>query len=218
MTSPAESPESGGALQAAAVENVRHVGLITRAVSWGVDALVINGVAILAGLGVELVVSIFPITQHLKPLFAVIAGAVYVLWAATYFVVFWSMTGQTPGARVMQVRLVTPSGGRVKPVRAVVRFVGMNVAMVPLPWGFVPIPFDRLGFPDWLAHTRVIEAQQLSVAEARRGRLRQVRDGSRRSRSRSTSEASDSRDTRVPPEVATLAAEPASAESGTGSK
>ena len=80
----------------------------------------------------------------------------------------------------MQVRLVTASGEKVKPVRAFVRWIGMNVAMLPLPWGFVPIPFKRLGFPDWLAHTRVIEVQQLSIAAARQERSRDKRDGSRR--------------------------------------
>jgi uncharacterized RDD family membrane protein YckC len=159
-------------------EPVRYVGLVTRAISWGVDELLINLVAVFTGVGVALVVAIFPITKDLKPLFVVIGGVVYVLWTAGYFVGFWSTTGQTPGARFMQVRLVTPSGGRVKPARALVRWVGMNAALIPLPWGFVPIPFGRKGFPDWLAHTRVIEASQLSIAEARRVRLRQAREGS----------------------------------------
>jgi uncharacterized RDD family membrane protein YckC len=140
--------------------------------SWVVDVLLINLVAIVTGLGVSLVVAIFPITTSLQPLFAAIAGGVYVLWTATYFVAFWSVTGQTPGSRLMQVRLVTPSGEKVKPGRALVRWIGMNLAMIPLPWGYVPIPFRRLGFPDWLAHTRVIEVQQASVAATRRERLR----------------------------------------------
>jgi len=79
----------------------------------------------------------------------------------------------------MQVRLVTASGEKVKPVRALVRWIGMNLAMVPLPWGYVPIPFKRLGFPDWLAHTRVIEARQLSLAAARQERLRDTHDRAR---------------------------------------
>jgi len=45
----------------------------------------------------------------------------------------------------MQVRVVTASGEKVKPVRALVRYIGMNLAMVPLPWGYVPIPLKRLG-------------------------------------------------------------------------
>ena len=90
-----------------------------------------------------------------------------VLWTAAYFVAFWSVTGQTPGARMMQVRLVTEDGEKIKPLRAVVRWIAMTAAMVPLPWGYVPIPFQRLGFPDWLAHTRVVEVEQLSIAAAR---------------------------------------------------
>ena len=179
MSNPSESPGSDTVLQTTLEEDLPYVGLVTRVISWGVDVLLINLVAIITGLGIELVASIFPITKNLKPLFLAIAAAVYVVWTAAYFVVFWSISGQTPGSRLMQVRLVTPGGGRVKPVRALVRWIGMNVAMLPLPWGYVPIPFKRLGFPDWLAHTRVIEAPQLSIAEARREKMRKTRSTSR---------------------------------------
>jgi uncharacterized RDD family membrane protein YckC len=141
-------------------------------VSWAVDELLINLVAIITGLGIALVAAIFPITKDLKPLFVVLGGVLYVVWTAAYFVVLWSTTGQTFGSRFMQVRLVKAGGGKVKPARALVRWIGMNIAMFPLPWGFVPIPFRRLGFPDWLAHTRVIEAEQLSMAEVRKKRMR----------------------------------------------
>ena len=174
MSNP-ESPESDTAVQATLDENLRYVGLVTRVISWGVDLLLINLVAIITGVGIELIASIFPITKDLKPVFLAIAGGVYLVWTAAYFVVFWSISGQTPGSRLMQVRLVTPGGGRVKPARALVRWIGMNLALLPLPWGYVPIPFKRLGFPDWLAHTRVIEAPQLSIAETRRARMRKTR-------------------------------------------
>ena len=179
MSSTAESPESDAALKTTLEENVPYVGLMTRLISWAVDFLLINLVAIIAGVGAELIVAIFPITKNLKPLFVAIAGTVYVLWTAVYFVAFWSVTGQTPGSRLMQVRVVTASGEKVKPVRALLRYIGMNLAMLPLPWGYVPIPFKRLGFPDWLAHTRVIEVQQLSIAAARLERSGDARDRSR---------------------------------------
>ena len=180
MSTTAEPPQSDTTLKPTLEENLPYVGLVTRAISWCVDFLLINLVAIITGLGVELVASIFPITKNLKPLFVAIAGAIYVLWTAAYFVAFWSITGQTLGSRLMQVRLVTPGGGKVKPARALVRFIGMNLAMVPLPWGYLPIPLKRLGFPDWLAHTRVIETEQLSLAEARAQKKRQAGDDSRR--------------------------------------
>jgi uncharacterized RDD family membrane protein YckC len=179
MSSPSESPEIDTAVQTMLEQNLPDVGLVTRVISWVVDVLIINFVAIITGLGAEIVASIFPITKDLKPVFLAIAGAVYLVWTAAYFVVFWSMSGQTPGSRLMQVRLVTPDGGKVKPARALVRWIGMNLAMVPLPWGYVPIPFQRLGFPDWLAHTRVIEAPALSIAAARRESKRKTRGASR---------------------------------------
>ena len=180
MSTAAGSPQSDTTLKTTLEENLPYVGLVTRLISWCVDVVIINVVAIITGLGIELVASIFPITKNLKPLFVAIAGGVYVLWTAAYFVAFWSITGQTIGSRLMQVRLVTPSGGKVKPVRALVRWIGMNLAMVPLPWGYVPIPLKRLGFPDWLAHTRVIETDQLSIAAARVEKKRQPGDNSQR--------------------------------------
>jgi uncharacterized RDD family membrane protein YckC len=179
MSSTVEVRDIDTALQARPEETAPYVGLMTRLISWAVDFLLINLVAIITGLGAQLIASIFPITHNLKPLFVAIAGVVYVLWTAAYFIGFWSVTGQTPGARLMQVRLVSATGEKVKPVRASVRWIGMSLAMVPLPWGFVPIPFKRLGFPDWLAHTRVIEVQQLSVAAAQEERSRAARDRSR---------------------------------------
>ena len=117
MSTTAEAPRSEITLKTTVVENPPYVGLVTRAISWCVDFLIINLVAIITGLGIQLVASIFPITKDLKPLFVAIAGGVYVLWTAAYFVAFWSITGQTIGSRLLQVRLVTASGGKVKPVR-----------------------------------------------------------------------------------------------------
>jgi len=172
MSSPPASPERDTLARTTVEEHDGQIGLVTRAISWTVDALLINLVAIITGLGIELLVSLFPITKNLKPLFVVIGGVVYVLWTAAYFVVLWSLNGQSVGSRLMQVRLVTADGQRVKPARALVRYIGMNLALVPLPWGFVPIPFGRLGFPDWLAHTRVIDAPQLSLAGVQQEKMR----------------------------------------------
>jgi uncharacterized RDD family membrane protein YckC len=218
MSSGAELPESDTAAQTTPVENVRYVGLVTRVLSWLVDVLLINLVATLTGGFVALILSIFPITKGLQPLFTGIAGGVYILWTAAYFVVFWSMTGQTPGARVMQVRLVTPDGRKVKPVRAFVRWVGMNVGLLPLPWGYVPIPFKRKGFPDWLAHTRVIDvdAEQLSLVGVRRERMRQGRDASRRSASAPNSELSADGELGLSLGLTLRSDEPASQDTETG--
>lgn len=186
MNSVAESPEGGEPVQATLDEDVRYIGLVTRAVSWVLDALLINLAAIITGIGAELVLSIFPLSKKAQPALTAIAGAAYVIWCATYFVLFWSTTGQTPGARVMQIRLLTANRQRVKPARAIVRWVGMNLAMLPLFAGYLPIAFRRRGFPDWLAHTLVLDAPQMSLANVRKEATRLARDsfndGSRRAR------------------------------------
>jgi uncharacterized RDD family membrane protein YckC len=163
------------------------VGVVTRAVSWIIDAVLINVVAIGAGLGVALILSIFPLAKNLQPAFEAVAGVTYVLWAGVYFVAFWSITGQTPGARLMQIRLVTRTRGRVKPARAVIRWVGMNLAMLPLFAGYYPLLFRRRPFPDWLAKTLVLEAPQLSLAEAR---MESIRRAAREAAPRPTGESS----------------------------
>jgi uncharacterized RDD family membrane protein YckC len=157
----------------------RFIGVVTRAISWILDAVLINVAAIMTGLGVELIASIFPISKDVGSVLKPVAAVVYGVWCAAYFIVFWAATGQTPGARVMQIRLVTATRQRVKPARAIVRWVGMTLAMLPLFAGYLPILFGRRGFPDWLARTLVIDAPGLSVAAARQATMRAARDGSR---------------------------------------
>jgi uncharacterized RDD family membrane protein YckC len=168
MSSVLESPGAAVTTQPPPGAEPVTVGVVTRAVSWGIDAVLINLVAIITGVGISLLVAMFPFLKQLKPLLAPLAGAAYVLWVTAYFVAFWSTTGQTPGARLMQIRLVTASHERLKPRRALLRFIGMNLAALPLFAGYVPILFKRRGFPDWLARTLVLDAPQLSLAELRR--------------------------------------------------
>jgi len=179
MSSAAGPLESGSTVRTVPEENPHFVGVVTRTVSWVLDAVAINVVAIGTGLGAELVLSIFPVSPNFASVLKPVAGIVYVIWCGLYFVLFWSWTGQTLGARMMQIRLVTENGRRVKPARAVVRWVGMNLAMLPLFAGFAPILFERRGFPDWLARTVVINAPELSLAQAREATLRKAREDQR---------------------------------------
>lgn len=152
-----------------------HVGVVTRAVSWTIDALLINLVAIITGLGLALIGSVVHVPSNAKTLLQVAGGAVYVVWCAAYFVVFWATTGQTPGARMMQIRLVTAKRQRVKPIRSLVRWIGMQLSILALFTGYLPILFGRRGFPDWLARTLVIDAPQLLLALQRQAAMRAQR-------------------------------------------
>ena len=165
------------AAEAEAVAPLRYVGLATRAIAFTVDAAVIDLVAVVVGIGASLILSLLHIPGDLKAVLAVIGGAAFILWSVGYFVVFWSTTGQTPGARLMQIRVQSGDGAPLKPRRALLRCVGVLLAALPLFAGFVRILFDprRRGFQDRLAGTVVVEAPRTSYIAARRAAAKRVR-------------------------------------------
>jgi uncharacterized RDD family membrane protein YckC len=159
-----------------------YAGLATRIVSFTIDAALITLVDVIIGVGAALVLSLLHIPHGLRTILAVIGGVAYVLGSIAYFVIFWSATGQTPGARLMQIRVLTAELEPVKPKRALVRCVGVILAALPLFIGFLPILYDsrRRGFQDQFAHTVVIEAPGPSIAEVSRAKKRAIYEASRR--------------------------------------
>lgn len=104
----------------------------------------------------------------MRTLLAVLGGIAYVLWLVGYFAVFWSTTGQTPGARIMQIRVLATAGETVALPRAVVRCIGIVLAALPVFAGFVPVLFDdrRRALQDRLAGTVVVAWPQPRLAAA----------------------------------------------------
>jgi uncharacterized RDD family membrane protein YckC len=87
-----------------------------------------------------------------------IAAAGWAVVVLTYFVVFWSSTGQTPGMRFLRLRVLADSSGAPPSLwRSLVRFVGLIVAIAPMLLGFVPALFDgrRRALQDYVARTTV---------------------------------------------------------------
>jgi uncharacterized RDD family membrane protein YckC len=153
---------------------LRYAGLVTRAISFAADAAVINLAATVVGVGAALILSLLHLPKELKTVLAAIGGVAYVLWLVGYFVVFWSTTGQTPGARIMQIRVQTANGDTLRPRRAMLRVGGLLVAALPLFAGFVPVLYDerRRAFQDRLAGTVVVDMPALSFAASLRARKR----------------------------------------------
>lgn len=137
-----------------------YVGLVTRAVAFVIDAAVINAVAAVVAAAAALVIALFPIGHDARTVLVAVGGAMFFVWAAGYFTVFWSTTGQTPGNRLMQIRVVGSRGDRLRPRRAFMRMLGLVAAALPLFAGFVPILLTdrRRGLADWIADTVVVTA------------------------------------------------------------
>ena len=88
----------------------------------------------------------------------VLLGSGWILLAAGYFVLFWSGAGQTPGMRLMRLRVRDLEGRPPSVARSIVRFAGLLLSIAPLFAGFLPVLFSeqRRGLADFLAGTVVI--------------------------------------------------------------
>lgn len=137
-----------------------YAGFVTRAIAFALDAVAINIVALLVGAVTALAVNILHVPTNVAQLVAVVSGAVFLLWSAVYFVTFWSTTGQTPGARIMHLRVVDARDGvsHIPPRRALLRAIAMVIAAIPLFAGYLLVLVDdrRRGLHDRIARTVVL--------------------------------------------------------------
>jgi uncharacterized RDD family membrane protein YckC len=151
---PAEAAEAGAA-------PLEYVGLVTRAIAFAVDAAVIQLVAIAVAGTFALILSVLSPPDKVDAVLLVVGGVAYGLWLVGYFVVFWSATGQTPGNRLLQIRVCRAADGEAPSAgAALLRFGGLILAALPLFAGFVPILLDdrRRGLHDMIARTVVVPA------------------------------------------------------------
>jgi uncharacterized RDD family membrane protein YckC len=137
--------------------HIGYAGLVTRAVALGIDALVVNLIAVITGALVNLVASFFGSNNTISPLEALLGGAAWLAWGALYYTVFWSVTGQTPGDRILGIKVYSTASDRIHIRQAFIRYWAMLLAFVPLGAGFIPVLTDdrRRGLHDRIAKTVV---------------------------------------------------------------
>jgi len=132
-------------------------GIATRAIAITTDAAV-TIVLFMSVVGMAALIS--SLAGGLRPAWLVgaLLASGWTLIVGTYFVLFWSTTGQTPGMRLLRVRVRGPAGGPPSIGRSLVRLVGLVLAIVPMFAGFIPVLFTerRRGLPDFLAGTVVL--------------------------------------------------------------
>jgi uncharacterized RDD family membrane protein YckC len=140
-----------------------YAGVVTRALALATDT-VIATVLYTSVVGVAALVS--SLVGSLRP--AWLAGALlavgWALIAGSYFVLFWSAAGQTPGMRLLRLRVQRTVGGAPSVSRSLVRLLGLIVSIVPLFAGFIPVLYSeqRRGLADFLAGT-VVEYDQVGT-------------------------------------------------------
>jgi uncharacterized RDD family membrane protein YckC len=155
-----------------------YTGLVTRAIGFGIDAVIIDLAAAIVAAIVALALNLFDIPSKIGTALAALGAVVFIAWSASYFVTFWSTTGQTPGARIMRFRVLAPGAerGHIGPRRALLRLFAMILAAIPLLAGYFMVFFDdrRRGLHDRLARTVVVDAPDTETPVRRMRARRQA--------------------------------------------
>jgi uncharacterized RDD family membrane protein YckC len=96
------------------------------------------------------------------------ALAVGTFVAALYFFIFTWLRGQTPGKRLLGVKVIDAWGERPSVARAALRTAGYAASAILCSIGFLWIGFDRekRGLHDWLAGTYVVAAPRAARADS----------------------------------------------------
>jgi uncharacterized RDD family membrane protein YckC len=136
---------------------VGYVGLISRVVAFVIDLVVVNLIAAVVGAMINLLASLLGHGSGLSTTEAVIGAVAWWMWFVAYFVTFWALTGQTPGDRLLGMRVESVDGSGLGMLQSLRRFVGAVLAMIPLGAGFLLILFDdrRRGLQDLIGGTVV---------------------------------------------------------------
>ncbi|WP_053227409.1 RDD family protein [Solirubrobacter soli] len=138
-----------------------YAGLATRTIAFGADALIINATVWFVGAVVGIGLSLLGVPEQVLKLLAAIGAVVAVGWAIGYFAFFWSANGQTPGNRMLGIRVLAAATGEPPRFgRALLRILVLPLSAIPLCAGFLMILVDsrRRALHDRIARTVVVYA------------------------------------------------------------
>jgi uncharacterized RDD family membrane protein YckC len=158
-----------------------NAGLITRGLGFVVDGAIINGAFIgLAALFTFAVSALFPeFDTNTAPVIA-LGTVTFLVIMSAYLLFFWTLAGQTPGMRLLGIRLIDFEGSpRLGARTAIRRLVGIVLSVLTLGIGFliVLVSDRRRGLMDRVADTEVILVDRDGHPEsaARRAALQPLR-------------------------------------------
>jgi uncharacterized RDD family membrane protein YckC len=142
-----------------------YAGLVSRTVALAIYAVTLTiGFAIASGV-LGLILSLFTAVEVSSPGAVLGAAAMWSLVVGGYFVLFWTLTGETPGMRLMALRVINRDGDPLGFGQALLRLIGAILAAIPFFAGYLLILVDdrRRGLQDMLARTTVVYAPRAST-------------------------------------------------------
>jgi len=153
-------------------------GFVSRLIAFVLDLLIISGVGALMALSAGMILNFFnleflvsaPLGDENSLLRLVLLGAsagFSVLLVCGYPLLFWLLTGQTPGKAFMGLRVVSLDGRPISVRQALRRLFGYWFSALPLFAGFLWVLIDdeRRGWHDKFARTRVVYAWEARMGQ-----------------------------------------------------
>jgi uncharacterized RDD family membrane protein YckC len=152
-------------------DEAAYAGIVSRGVALAIDAAVLTGgFAVVSGV-FGLILSLFTSVEVSSPGAVLSVAAMWSIVVAGYFVLFWTLAGETPGMRLMRLRVLDAQGRPPRFARSVLRLIGAILAAIPFFAGYLLILVDdrRRGLHDMIARTVVVHVaeEDLVVAAAR---------------------------------------------------
>jgi uncharacterized RDD family membrane protein YckC len=141
----------------------QYAGFVTRLVSFVIDRALVGAAAFVALQSFDYILDAFQINQLLgfwegtPQERSILVFLIYSSLTVCYDIGFWLLAGQTPGKRMMGLRILRSDGTRLHFGNALRREIGYVISGI-LFLGYLWILFDnrRQGFHDKLASTIVV--------------------------------------------------------------
>jgi uncharacterized RDD family membrane protein YckC len=141
----------------------QYAGFVTRLSAFVIDRLILAGIITLITMVAQFVYGALRVSQWFgtqqlaQTVMTVVTVSVLVVVFLAYDMGFWLLAGQTPGKRIMGVRIVCTDGDRVHLGNAIRREIGYLISAT-LFLGYLWVLFDnrRQAWHDKLAGTLVV--------------------------------------------------------------
>ncbi|MBI5194671.1 MAG: RDD family protein [Nitrospirae bacterium] len=153
--------ETGGVIN---LHTLPKAGFWVRFVAFAIDNIIIffstAFLAFIAGLAAGLggLTRDLP-SENVEQMATIFGFFIGIFLGPSYFTLFTGWEGQTPGKRIMGLKVVRMKGGPVTYPKALLRYIGYYISFLPAGLGFVMIAVDRnkRGLHDLIAGTCVIK-------------------------------------------------------------
>jgi len=151
-------------------EPTRDVGLVTRGLAFIFDAAILNGIFLGVAALLGVVISALFDSDGVGAAGIALGTGAWILLGSVYALTFWSLAGQTPGMRILSIRIEKDGSRRLGLHVARRRLGGTFLALIPFGLGFLSVITrdDRRGYHDRRSGTVVVRVDPIAAPWSKR--------------------------------------------------